>query len=45
MVNLVGCARQVFDDAYKSPLGIIVVDNIERLLGIVVVHARSVRGL
>ena len=26
-------SSQVFDDAYKSPLSVIVIDNIERLLG------------
>ncbi len=25
--------RKVFDDAYRSPLSIVLVDNIERLLG------------
>lgn len=25
--------RKVFDDAYKSPLSVVLVDNVERLLG------------
>ena len=31
--NILSCCFQIFDDAYKSPISCIVIDDIERLLG------------
>ena len=33
--------NKIFNDSYKSPLSVIVVDNIERLLGGCLVHAAN----
>lgn len=32
--------RKIFDDAYKSPLGVVVIDNVERILGWVPIGPR-----
>lgn len=41
----VAAISKVFSDSYKSPLSVIVVDNLERLLGTVVIRLFSVEKL